>query len=144
MQDVSSRLVFVSVQGAKSKRKVAVPITDGMEWQTFVDTVRLKLKLSGVGDVYLASTGETVKGLEQLNDIDEVHVVETVGAMDPSVVMEQQRKNAEITPGGGSQKEEESVYASKYVKKQSDLQRAMKRMMPGLFMNAGTLPLTTK
>jgi len=68
--------VFVSVKGPKSKRKVAVPISDETDWQSFVDTVRLKLKLSGVGDMYLASTGELVQSLDQLQDIDEVHVIE--------------------------------------------------------------------
>lgn len=75
LQD-SSRLVFVSVRGPKSKRKVAVPISDETDWQSFVDTIRLKLKLSGVGDMYLASTGELVQRLDQLQDIDEVQVVE--------------------------------------------------------------------
>lgn len=68
--------MFVSVKGPKSKRKVAVPISDETDWQSFVDTVRLKLKLSGVGDMHLASTGELVQSLDQLQDIDEVQVVE--------------------------------------------------------------------
>lgn len=68
--------MFVSVRGPKSKRKVAVPISDETDWQSFVDTIRLKLKLSGVGDMYLASTGELVQRLDQLQDIDEVQVVE--------------------------------------------------------------------
>jgi hypothetical protein len=55
---------------------VAVPISDETDWQSFVDTIRLKLKLSGVGDMYLASTGELVQRLDQLQDIDEVQVVE--------------------------------------------------------------------
>jgi len=55
---------------------VAVPVSEGMQWQEFVDTIRLKLKLSGVGDMCLASTGEVVERLDQLQDIDEVLVVE--------------------------------------------------------------------
>jgi hypothetical protein len=34
------------------------------------------LKLSGVGEIVLASTGERVLHLEQLQDIDELYVVE--------------------------------------------------------------------
>ena len=35
----ASRLVFVSVQSAKPRRKVAVPVPDGYTWQDFVQQV---------------------------------------------------------------------------------------------------------
>lgn len=165
----NSRLVFVSIKNQKSKRKVAVPIPDGMEWQHFVDTVRFKLKLSDVGDMYLASTGEVVRSLDQLSDIDEVHVVESnatfkvaipttgtesvmlqsspfapkhgkIGMYEDDVVnpASTSGEDGQYSPDGSEQ------YGSKYVKKQSDMKRAMKRMMPGLFQPTESLPLTRK
>ncbi len=38
--------------------------------------VASKLKLAGVGELYLAATGERVVRLDQLQDIDELYVVE--------------------------------------------------------------------
>lgn len=147
-QDVdSSRLVFVSVKGPKSKRKVAVPISDETDWQSFVDTVRLKLKLSGVGDMHLASTGELVQSLDQLQDIDEVQVIEAEGAPIGSTFMDGKGQvrssDVEITPDMAAKLEVDSNYESKYVKKQSDMQRTMKRMLPGLFRQ-NSLPVTTR
>lgn len=75
LQD-ASRLVFVSVKDAKPKRKVAVPIPENGSWDLFVGQVKAKLKLAGVGDIYLASTGERVVRLDQLQDIDELYVTE--------------------------------------------------------------------
>ena len=72
----ASRLVFVAVKDAKPKRKVAVPIPETGSWDAFLGQVKTKLKLSGVGEVYLASTGERVLRLDQLQDIDELYVVE--------------------------------------------------------------------
>jgi len=95
LQD-SSRLVFVSVKGPKSKRKVAVPISDETDWQSFVDTVRLKLKLSGVGDMHLASTGELVQSLDQLQDIDEVQVIEVRDGLACSISDMEWKKFTEI------------------------------------------------
>lgn len=163
-----SRLVFVSIKNQKSKRKVAVPIPDGMEWGRFVDTVRFKLKLSGVGDMYLASTGEVVSSLDQLQDIDEVQVVESDGATKGSMstsgvtdsIMRQSSpfasKHSKVGVYEGDMGNDASTsledgelddgeqYGSKYVKKQSDVQRAMKRMMPGLFQPTDSLPVTRK
>ena len=76
MPQDASRLVFVSVKDAKPKRKVAVPIPENGSWELFVGQVQTKLKLGGVGDIYLASTGERVVRLDQLQDIDELYVVE--------------------------------------------------------------------
>jgi hypothetical protein len=76
----ASRLVFVSIQDAKPKRKVAVPIPDDMTWEAFLQTVQAKLKLSGgIASVVLASSGERVLRLDQLQDIDELYVTEVSG-----------------------------------------------------------------
>ena len=75
LQD-ASRLVFVSIKDAKPKRKVAVPIPENGSWEVFLGQVKNKLKLAGVGEIYLASTGERVVRLDQLQDIDELYVLE--------------------------------------------------------------------
>ncbi|KAJ9533129.1 hypothetical protein QJQ45_018230 [Haematococcus lacustris] len=74
----ASRLVFVFVRDAKPKRKVAVPVPDSFTWQDFLSQVKTKLKLSTWGsmDMYLASSGQKVTSLDELQDIDELMVVE--------------------------------------------------------------------
>lgn len=72
----ASRLVFVSVQSAKPRRKVAVPVPDNYTWQDFLQQVQQKLKLSNVESVTLASSGEQITALDDLQDIDELHVTE--------------------------------------------------------------------
>ncbi|KAK9809435.1 hypothetical protein WJX73_007028 [Symbiochloris irregularis] len=76
----ASRLVFVSVKGAKPRRKIAVPVPDSYSWQDFCSQVQTKLKLSGVQSIQLASTGEAVTNIDQLQDIDELHVTEATPA----------------------------------------------------------------
>lgn len=51
--------------------------------------------------------------------------------------------DVEITPDMAAKLEVDSNYESKYVKKQSDMQRTMKRMLPGLFRQ-NSLPVTTR
>lgn len=72
----ASRLVFVSVQSAKPRRKVAVPVPDCYTWQDFLQQVQQKLKLTSVESVILASSGEQITNLDDLQDIDELHVIE--------------------------------------------------------------------
>ncbi|KAK9832857.1 hypothetical protein WJX81_008069 [Elliptochloris bilobata] len=72
----ASRLVFVSVKDAKPRRKVAVPVPDTATWEQFCRQVQTKLKLIGVESIFLASSGEQVTRLDNLQDIDELHVVE--------------------------------------------------------------------
>ena len=69
-------MVFVSVKDAKPKRKVAVPIPENGSWEQFIGQVQTKLKVASVGQVYLATTGERILRLDQLQDIDELIVVE--------------------------------------------------------------------
>lgn len=75
LQD-ASRLVFVSVKDAKPKRKVAVPVPEGGTWDQFCRQVEAKLKLSSLDSIYLASSGERITRLDQLQDIDELYAVE--------------------------------------------------------------------
>jgi hypothetical protein len=147
--------VFVSVKDAKPKRKVAVPIPEGGSWESFLAQVRSKLKLSGIAAVYLASTGEQVTSLDDLQDIDELHVVAGVpsGAASTSGAngygshpINQHPTHAvgvadaEITPDQYLQLEADTDGNAKYVKRQSSMQRAAKRVFPSFF-SAG-LPLT--
>jgi hypothetical protein len=84
----ASRLVFASVQGARPRRKVAIPIVDDMTWSAFVAVLRSKLHLDHVGAVHLVNTGVQVTSLDQLEDIDELIV-------DPNPTTSQSNPNAE-------------------------------------------------
>lgn len=159
----ASRLVFVSVKDAKPKRKVAVPIGDGASWDQFCSQVQTKLKLMGIEAIYLASSGEQITRLDQLQDIDELVVVEgsaarggQASAAGPASggangYMQSQGSgyvgrvgvaDAEITPAMNSQLDADTDHAQKYAKRQGSLQRTMKRVFPSLFQNS--LPVTTK
>lgn len=156
----ASRLVFVSVKDAKPKRKVAVPIGDSATWEQFCGQVQTKLKLVGIEAVYLASSGECVTRLDQLQDIDELYVVEGSArggqasaagpaALDafvqtqPTTYMSRMGvADTEITPAMSSQLEADADEKGKYARRQGGLQRTMKRVFPGLFQ--GSLPVTTK
>lgn len=72
----ASRLVFVSVPNAKPRRKVAVPVPDGASWESFCSQVQNKLRLRGISSICIASSGEQVLRTDDLQDIDELHVVE--------------------------------------------------------------------
>ena len=102
----------MSLKDARPKRKVAVPIPDGENayllvcpqqqhttasnliplstagatWDEFLQQVRIKLKILGVGRIVLASSGESVSGLEALDDIDELVVEESNQASASGVV----------------------------------------------------------
>lgn len=157
----ASRLVFVSVKDAKPKRKVAVPIGDGASWDQFCSQVQTKLKLVGIEAIYLASSGEPITRLDQLQDIDELYVVEGAGqrggqasASGPSAadaylqtqptsyVSRMGVADAEISPAMHGQLDADADGAQKYAKRQGSLQRTMKRVFPSLFQ--GGLPVTTK
>ncbi|GLC44146.1 hypothetical protein PLESTB_000924500 [Pleodorina starrii] len=74
----ASRLVFVFVKDVRPKRKVAVPVPDGYTWQDFIQQVKSKLRITGVSEVFLASSGQKVTSLDELQDIDELCVVEGI------------------------------------------------------------------
>jgi hypothetical protein len=50
----------------------------------------------------------------------------------------------EITPAGGHEDVDSDHEGSKYVKRQTSLQRTAKRMFPSLFSQSNSLPVTTK
>ncbi|KAL4447351.1 hypothetical protein ABPG77_007384 [Micractinium sp. CCAP 211/92] len=155
----ASRLVFVSVKDAKPKRKVAVPIGDGASWEQFCSQVQAKLKLVGIEAIYLASSGERITRLDQLQDIDELYVVEGAArggqasaAAPPADQYVQTQPtsymsrvgvaDAEISPAMNGRFDVDSDASQKYAKRQGSLQRTMKRVFPSLFQ--GSLPVTTK
>lgn len=101
----ASRLVFVSVQSAKPRRKVAVPVPDGYTWQDFLQQVQQKLKLTSVESVSLASSGEQITNLDDLQDIDELHVVEgkSTTTASSSFSIEHPPGNGHAGPSGNGQ-----------------------------------------
>lgn len=158
----ASRLVFVSVRDAKPKRKVAVPIGDGSSWDQFCGQVQAKLKLVGIDSIYLASSGERITRLDQLQDIDELYVVEGAAprggqasaagpAADGNGYLQTQPTSyvsrlgvadAEISAAMNSRLAADADQSQKYAKRQGSLQRTMKRVFPSLFQ--GSLPVTNK
>jgi hypothetical protein len=158
MQD-AARLVFVSVKDAKPKRKVAVPIPEGGAWDQFCRQVQAKLKLLSIDSMYLASSGERITRLDQLQDIDELFVVEGAasqqhlqgGSSSSNGYLQQQSvpsihrvgvADTEITPAMSNQLDVETDSNAKYAKRQTDFQRTLKRVFPNLFQQQ--LPMTTK
>lgn len=157
----ASRLVFVSVKDAKPKRKVAVPLPEGCSWEAFTSQVLAKLKLAAIDSIFLASSGERVTSLDQLQDIDELYVVE--GALPSSSTQQNgflpgQQQHAqqpgvggmhrvgiadtEISPAMSTHLDRESDADAKYAKRQTSLRRTLQRVFPSLFQQ--TLPVTTK
>ncbi|KAL4858541.1 hypothetical protein ACK3TF_001501 [Chlorella vulgaris] len=160
----ASRLVFVSVKDAKPKRKVAVPIGDGTSWDAFCSQVQTKLKLMAIQAVYLASSGEHITRLDQLQDIDELYVVEgaaprgghssaagpdSVGGngylqtQPTSYISRMGVADTEITTAQSGRLDPDADSA-KYVRRQTSMQRTLKRAFPSLFQGNGALPVTTK
>lgn len=73
-----------------------MPVPDGYTWQDFLQQVQQKLKLTSVESVSLASSGERITNLDDLQDIDELHVVE--GSTHPIVAAS---SSVEHPPGNG-------------------------------------------
>eukprot|EP00195_Chlamydomonas_chlamydogama_P015580 CAMPEP_0202902934 /NCGR_PEP_ID=MMETSP1392-20130828/19005_1 /ASSEMBLY_ACC=CAM_ASM_000868 /TAXON_ID=225041 /ORGANISM="Chlamydomonas chlamydogama, Strain SAG 11-48b" /LENGTH=227 /DNA_ID=CAMNT_0049589797 /DNA_START=216 /DNA_END=899 /DNA_ORIENTATION=+ len=168
----ASRLVFVYVRDAKPKRKVAVPVPDGYTWGEFIQQVKLKLKITGVKEISHASTGQKVTGLDELQDIDELCVVEgaeTVymngNAPGSEAVLRAgsaTSTSAEINPQNGVANRQQFMSPDrfkvvvadgqgsssrhddegKYRGRVHPLKRTLQRLLPSLF--APTLPVTAK
>ncbi|GAX74044.1 hypothetical protein CEUSTIGMA_g1494.t1 [Chlamydomonas eustigma] len=166
----ASRLVFVYVKDAKPKRKVAVPVPEGLSWAEFLQQVKAKLRLSGVKEIFLASTGQKVTGLEELQDIDELCVVEGPDIISSSnaAVSEASLRSGSLTStsenvqqNGPSHKQystpdRHKVVVSttqsssssadddegKYRAKVHPLKRAIQKLLPTLF--APSLPVTNR
>ncbi|KAG1658425.1 hypothetical protein FOA52_009607 [Chlamydomonas sp. UWO 241] len=149
----ASRLVFVYVQDAKPKRKVAVPVPDGYTWLEFLNQVRSKLRITGVKEVTMASTGHKVTSLDELQDIDELCVVE--GA-EPTVAPPAVASTSTTTPNGKAFPRQQSASEAhkismgvgsggaddqgKYRERPSGLKRALQKLVPSLFSPG--LPVT--
>ncbi|KFM29264.1 hypothetical protein F751_1640 [Auxenochlorella protothecoides] len=115
------RLVFVTLKDAPHRRRVAIPLPENAAWDKFTASVAAKLKLGAVDGVFLASTGEVITRLDQLQDIDDLAVTE----VEPAV--------------------HDEDGDSKYQKRHSALQRTLQPLFPGLFSSSnGRLPVTTK
>ena len=91
----AKRVVFVSLKSSnasgetsqKNRRKRALGIEEGATWEEFEAAVRARLQIAGVRAVYHASTGERVRAVEDVRDIEDLIVEEDEGArmMDGSV-----------------------------------------------------------
>ena len=146
----SNRLVFVSIKGKSAKRKVAVPVSQTTTYAEFVQTVRQKLKLQGVGDMELAG-GVPLTALEQLEDIAEVLVTERPTAAVPPSAADPSPFTHASAPAASAHSHriadtdaDHEPFESKYVKKQSDVALAMKRMQSLFGVEQSSLPLTRK
>uniref|UniRef100_A0A1D2AH89 Ubiquitin-like domain-containing protein n=2 Tax=Auxenochlorella protothecoides TaxID=3075 RepID=A0A1D2AH89_AUXPR len=155
------RLVFVTLKDAPHRRRVAIPLPENAAWDKFTASVAAKLKLGAVDGVFLASTGEVITRLDQLQDIDDLAVTEAPAqlATSTSGVAPAAVQRTSSTPfrglGGGSEpavsplQVEPAVHDedgdSKYQKRHSALQRTLQPLFPGLFSSSnGRLPVTTK
>ena len=168
----SNRLVFCSIQGKSSKRKVAVPITPSTTWPEFVETVCRKLKLGPVGDGIELFVGDQVlQSLDQLEDIAEVAVRDGRGGGGGGsgsgsggsgidayqnghgvLLADGSAPAARASPFSGVSGPERTASSTKYVKKQSDVALALGRIQ-SVFAGAGgqhdagagqSLPVTTR
>lgn len=167
----ASRLVFVFVKDVKPKRKVAVPVPDGYTWVEFIQQVKSKLRISGVKEVYLASSGQKVVSLDELQDIDELCVVEGQDpyANGPAPVSSEAAlrsgtaasTSAEIKPHSSTEFRSQLMAGDKhkvvvadggspvsaaddkkYAKRPPPWKRQLQRLFPSLF--APGLPISTK
>jgi hypothetical protein len=152
----ASRLVFVYVKDAKPKRKVAVPVPDGYTWGEFLNQVRSKLRITGVKDVTMASTGHKVTSLDELQDIDELCVVE--GAEPAAAAPPAVASTSATTPNGKAFARQQSVSEAHKISmgvgsagaddqgknraRPSGLKRALQKLVPSFFAPRAGLPVT--
>lgn len=167
----ASRLVFVYLRDAKPKRKVAVPVPDWYSWNDFVQQVKTKLKIVGVKEIYMASTGQKVSSLDEVQDIDELCVVDgpelvvstsvNGGMSDPATRSGMGATTSEILPQEthmyrqGSKDKHKIVVADgvlsptgvdaddqKYAKRSTSAGRFLQRLLPSVFSPG--LPVSAK
>lgn len=65
-----------SLKGRAKKPQLILPLLAAELLPSSHEQVQTKLKLAAVDSIYLASSGERVTSLDQLQDIDELHAVE--------------------------------------------------------------------
>lgn len=83
-QAYPSRVVFVSVLGPnKVRRKAAIGIAEGMDWNGFLRVIQGRLKVPSVKAVYMKESMSPVTTLEVLQDIDDL-VIEAGEAPPPA------------------------------------------------------------
>lgn len=167
----ASRLVFVYVKDAKPKRKVAVPVPDGYSWEDFLQQVKQKLKIVGVKEVHLVSSGQRVTSLDELQDIDELCVTEGIdtsrsvaisiqgslptGADGTAEISHQHSERQQVSPHGQSKSSglsnahnsshkhsTQDSDDSKYTRRSHPLKRMIQKWFPSLF--APALPVSTR
>lgn len=84
VQAYPSRVVFVSVLGPnKVRRKAAIGIAEGMDWNGFLRVIQGRLKVPSVKAVYMKESMSPVTTLEVLQDIDDL-VIEAGEAPPPA------------------------------------------------------------
>ncbi|KAK3234486.1 hypothetical protein CYMTET_55258, partial [Cymbomonas tetramitiformis] len=78
-EECHERVVLVSVRGgSKPRRKVAIALPPGNDYDVFSERVRKKLNLAGISGIYHAETNIPVQDLSELQDIDDLVVVENL------------------------------------------------------------------
>lgn len=161
-------MVFVYLQDAKPKRKVAVPVPDWYTWNDFLQQVKAKLKIAGVRDIYMPSTGQKVVSLDEVQDIDELCVVDgpevvtvtngnmleavnrsgstaTTSEIIPQDHLYRQTssgKHKVVVADGAARVNGIDADDQKYSKRSSGAPRFLQRLFPNFF--APALPVTTK
>eukprot|EP01025_Chloroclados_australasicus_P009287 TRINITY_DN13577_c0_g2_i2.p3 TRINITY_DN13577_c0_g2~~TRINITY_DN13577_c0_g2_i2.p3 ORF type:complete len:215 (+),score=15.82 TRINITY_DN13577_c0_g2_i2:228-872(+) len=147
----ASRLVFLTLKGAKPRRKVAVAISEGSTWEQFLEQIKIKLKIQGVANVQLTQSGEVIHSLDVLQDIDELIVEESLKPMN-SAPQNQIRDGFSKQPYANKEHdrivvsadlgeivgEDEGNDSAKYTKKSGFMKRSIQRMFPQWYSQ--TLP----
>eukprot|EP00798_Chlamydomonas_sp_ICE-L_P011687 gene11687-34410_t len=127
---------------AKPKRKVAVPIPDGYTWPEFIAQVKKKLKIMGVKEMTLATSGQKISSLDELQDIDELSVVEGAELSVSAEAAQRTTGGVSTSEAAGTTDRHKNDDEGKYRAKVNPLRRMLQRLLPGLF--APGLPVTTK
>eukprot|EP01026_Neomeris_dumetosa_P084144 TRINITY_DN98328_c0_g1_i4.p2 TRINITY_DN98328_c0_g1~~TRINITY_DN98328_c0_g1_i4.p2 ORF type:complete len:221 (-),score=18.06 TRINITY_DN98328_c0_g1_i4:443-1105(-) len=159
----ASRLVFLTLKGAKPRRKVAVAISEGSTWNQFLEQIKIKLKIRGVGNIQLSQSGEFIHSLDVLQDIDELIVEEStqspsISTSKPNSVFPRSQKDvhdgfkqqqysdherivvsADVGEVVGEDEGNDSV---KYAKKSGIVKRTIQKLFPQWYSQ--TLPVLNR
>lgn len=163
------RVVLVSVRGGaastKPKRKVAIALPPENDYEVFVERVRKKLNLQGVGGIFHSESNIPVYNLSDLQDIDDLVVEECEASghlspgkgstqmipnqppPSPGMTATSSRKPRSSTLDGKGTIDPEAGAEDddKYAKRSNPVMRFLRPFTPGLLRkNSPTLPLTSK